>query len=179
MKVRGLHDGTNVAMLLEYDDPSEDPEDAAALEFMVGDNKAHFAHGQPMAQVQGGPVNIWYWKNKDGKGVDMGAKGFGTLKPHAHQDVKAKGVYQGGAWKVVFSRPLQSEHADEDTAIQARRVCQYRVCHLGREKDGYWPAEGKGIGKSDLVMVVFPRRCAAGLFTVHVCSTRGGLGVGL
>ena len=118
VKVRGLHDGTNMAILLEYSDPSEDPEDAAALEFMVGDTKAHFAHGQPMAQVQGGPVNIWYWKNKDGKGVDMGAKGFGTLKPHTHQDVKAKGVYQGGAWKVVFSRPLQSQHADVDTQFK-------------------------------------------------------------
>jgi DMSO reductase family type II enzyme heme b subunit len=118
VKVRGLHDGTNVAILLEYSDPTEDPEDAAALEFMVGDTKAHFAHGQPMAQVQGGPVNIWYWKNKDGKGVDMGAKGFGTLKPHAHQDVKAKGVFQGGVWKVVFSRPLQSDHADEDTQFK-------------------------------------------------------------
>ncbi len=118
VKVRGLHDGTNVAILLEYSDPTEDPEDAAALEFMVGDTKAHFAHGQPMAQVQGGPVNIWYWKNKDGKGVDMGAKGFGTLKPHAHQEVKAKGVFQGGVWKVVFSRPLQSDHADEDTQFK-------------------------------------------------------------
>lgn len=118
VKVRGLHDGTNVAILLEYSDPTEDPEDAAALEFMVGDTKAHFAHGQPMAQVQGGPVNIWYWKNKDGKGVDMGAKGFGTLKPHAHQDVKAKGVFQGGVWKIVFSRPLQSEHVDEDTQFK-------------------------------------------------------------
>lgn len=118
VKVRGLHDGTNVAILLEYSDPSEDPEDAAALEFMVGDTKAHFAHGQPMAQVQGGPVNIWYWKNKDGKGVDMGAKGFGTLKPHAHQDVKAKGVFQGGVWKVVFSRPLNTEHVDEDTQFK-------------------------------------------------------------
>ena len=114
VKVRGLHDGTTVAIMLEYTDTSEDPDDAAALEFMVGDTKAHFAHGQPMAQVQGGPVNIWYWKNKDGKGVDMGAKGFGTLKPHAHQEVKAKGVYQGGAWKVVFSRPLHSDHPDED-----------------------------------------------------------------
>jgi DMSO reductase family type II enzyme heme b subunit len=114
VKVRGLHDGTTVAIMLEYTDPSEDPDDAAALEFMVGDTKAHFAHGQPMAQVQGGPVNIWYWKNKDGKGVDMGAKGFGTLKPHGHQEVKAKGVYQGGAWKVVFSRPLHSDHPEED-----------------------------------------------------------------
>jgi Ethylbenzene dehydrogenase. len=118
VKVRALHDGTTVAILMEYADPSEDPDDAAALEFMVGDTKAHFAHGQPMAQVEGGPVNIWYWKNKDAKGVDMGAKGFGTLKPHTHQEVKAKGAFQGGAWKVVFSRPLQTEHSAEDTQFK-------------------------------------------------------------
>jgi len=118
VKVRGLHDGNNVAIMVEYQDPTEDPDDAAALEFMVGDTKAHFAHGQPMFQVEGGPVNIWYWKNKDGKGVEMGAKGFGTLKPHSHQAVTAKGVYQGGTWKVVFSRPLQTEFAAEDTQIK-------------------------------------------------------------
>ncbi|MCC2642495.1 MAG: putative Nitrate oxidoreductase, gamma subunit [Nitrospira sp.] len=118
VKVRALHDGTTVAILMEYADPTEDPDDAAALEFMVGDSKAHFAHGQPMAQVVGGPVNIWYWKNKNGKGVDMGAQGFATLKPHAHQAVKAKGVFQGGSWKVVFSRPLQTEHSTEDTQFK-------------------------------------------------------------
>jgi len=118
VKVRGLHDGNNVAILLEYADPTEDPDDAAALEFMVGDTKAHFAHGQPMFQVEGGPVNIWYWRNKDGKGVDMSAKGFGTLKPQTHQDVGAKGVFQSGTWKVVFSRPLATEHPAEDTQIK-------------------------------------------------------------
>jgi DMSO reductase family type II enzyme heme b subunit len=117
LSVRALHDGTQVAVLLEYADPSEDPDDAAALEFMVGDKKAHFAHGQPMLQVEGGPVNIWYWKNKDGKGVDMNAKGFGTLKVQTHQDVKAKGIYANGTWKVVFTRPLTTEHPDEDTQI--------------------------------------------------------------
>lgn len=115
--VRGLHDGTNIAILLEYADPTEDSDDAAAIEFMVGDKKAHFAHGQPMAQVEGGPVNIWYWKNKDGKGVDMNAKGFGTLKIQEHQDVKAKGAYANGRWKVVFTRPLMTEHPEEDTQI--------------------------------------------------------------
>ena len=53
LKVRALHDGKQVAVLLEYADPTEDPADAAALEFMVGEKKAHFAHGQPMAQVEG------------------------------------------------------------------------------------------------------------------------------
>src|SRR5215475_15965125 len=106
LKVRALHDGNQLAVLLEYADPTEDPDDAAALEFMVGDKKAHFAHGQPMAQVEGGPVNIWFWRNKDAKGVDMNAMGFGTLKTQEHQDVKAKGVYTNGTWKVVFTRPL-------------------------------------------------------------------------
>ena len=118
IKVKGLHDGTNVAILLEFADPTEDPDDAAAIEFMVGDTKAHFAHGQAMGQVEGGPVNIWYWRNKDGKGVDMSAKGFGTLKAQGHQDVKAKGVYQNGAWKVVFSRPLSTENTVEDTQLK-------------------------------------------------------------
>lgn len=117
VKVRSLHDGNTVAILLEYEDPTQDPDDAAALEFMVGDKKAHFAHGQPMLQVEGGPVNIWFWKNKDGKGVDMTAKGFGTLKAQPDQDVKAKGVYEGGKWKVVFSRPLSTANVAEDTQV--------------------------------------------------------------
>ncbi|HET7058589.1 MAG TPA: hypothetical protein VFI05_07645, partial [Nitrospiraceae bacterium] len=41
VKVRALHDGQQVAILLEYADPSEDPDDAAAVEFMVGEKKAH------------------------------------------------------------------------------------------------------------------------------------------
>jgi len=118
VKVRALHDGQQVAILLEYADPSEDPDDAAALEFMVGEKKAHFAHGQPMAQVQGGPVNIWFWKNKDAKVLDMNAQGFGTLKVQDTQDTKGKGVYQNGTWKIVFSRALSTGDAEHDTQIK-------------------------------------------------------------
>ncbi len=117
VSVRALHDGNQVAFLLEYKDPSEDLDDAAAFEFMVGDKKAHFAHGQPMLQVEGGPVNIWFWKHKDDKAVDMTAKGFGTLKPQTHQDVKAKGAYANGGWKIVFSRTLSTDHPEEDVQI--------------------------------------------------------------
>lgn len=118
VKVRAMHDGQTLAIQLEYADPTEDPDDAAALEFMVGDTKAHFAHGQPMGQVEGGSVNIWYWKNKEGKALDMNAKGFGTLKVQDQQDVKAKGVYQHGTWKVVFSRALSTGDAAHDTQIK-------------------------------------------------------------
>ena len=117
VKVKGLHDGQNVALLVEYEDPTEDPKDAAAVEFMVGDKKAHFAHGQKMTQVEGGPVNIWFWKKENGQALDMSAKGFKTLTTQDKQDVKATGSWSGGSWKVVFTRALKTED-EEDVQIE-------------------------------------------------------------
>jgi DMSO reductase family type II enzyme heme b subunit len=148
LNVRALHDGTNVAILLEYTDPTEDPDDAAAIQFMVGDKKAHFAHGQPMAQVEGGPVNIWFWKNKDGKALDMNAKGFGTLKVQTHQDVKAKGAYANGTWKVVFTRPLSTEHADEDTQIAQGGFVNIAFAVWDGKKDASGELKEKGSQKA-------------------------------
>ncbi len=113
VRVRGMHNGEDVAILLEYHDPSEDAADAAAIEFMVGDQKAHFAHGQEMLQVEGGPVNIWHWRKAVGQAVDMSAKGFATLHPQQSQDVSATGAWQDGVWRVVFSRSLRTEDAND------------------------------------------------------------------
>src|SRR5574341_55188 len=148
LKVRALHDGTQIAVLLEYADPTEDPDDAAALEFMVGDKKAHFAHGQPMAQVEGGPVNIWYWKNKENKAVDMNAKGFGTLKAQEHQDVKAKGVYANGTWKVVFSRNLANEHVNEDVQVKPGEFINIAFAVWDGKKDASGELREKGSQKA-------------------------------
>ncbi len=148
VKVRALHDGTQMAVLLEYADPTEDPDDAAALEFMVGDKKAHFAHGQPMAQVEGGPVNIWYWKNKANKAVDMNAQGFGTLKAQEHQDVKAKGVYTNGTWKVVFSRSLANEHINEDVQVTPGEFINIAYAVWDGKKDASGELREKGSQKA-------------------------------
>lgn len=137
--VRGLNDGRQVAIMLEYEDPTEDPDDAAAVEFMVGDKKAHFAHGQPMLQVEGGPVNIWYWKNKNGKALDMTAQGFGTLKAQDQQDVKATGVYQNGKWKVVFTRALTTGDAS-DTQFRPGEFINIAFAVWDGKKD---PASGE------------------------------------
>lgn len=137
--VRGLNDGTQVGIMLEYEDPTEDPDDAAAVEFMVGDKKAHFAHGQPMLQVEGGPVNIWFWKNKNGKALDMTAQGFGTLKAQDQQDVKAKGVYQNGKWKVVFTRALTTGDAS-DTQFRPGEFVNIAFAVWDGKKD---PASGE------------------------------------
>jgi DMSO reductase family type II enzyme heme b subunit len=148
LSVRALHDGTNLAILLEYADPTEDADDSAAVEFMVGDKKAHFAHGQPMAQVEGGPVNIWFWRNKDAKGVDMNAMGFGTLKVQEHQDVKAKGMYANGTWKVVFTRPLVTEHPDEDTQIPTGGFINIAFAVWDGKKDVSGSVKEKGSQKA-------------------------------
>lgn len=124
VKVRGVHNGQDMAIMLEYEDPSEDAADAAAIEFVVGDKMAHFAHGQEMLQVEGGPVNIWYWKKENGKATDMSAKGFKTIRAQEHQHVSATGAWQGGTWRVVFSRPLQTddEHDVQVTPGEWRNV---------------------------------------------------------
>jgi DMSO reductase family type II enzyme heme b subunit len=146
--VRALHDGNQVAFLLEYADPTEDPDDGAALEFMVGDKKAHFAHGQPMAQVEGGPVNIWFWKNKDNKALDMTAQGFGTLKVQDHQDVKGKGAYANGTWKVVFSRPFTTGHPEGDTQITPGEFINIAFAVWDGKKDASGELREKGSQKA-------------------------------
>ncbi len=124
VKVRGMHNGQDMAILLEYADPSEDAADAAAIEFMVGDKMAHFAHGQEMLQVEGGAVNIWYWKKEHGKATDMNAKGFKTIRAQENQNVSATGAWQAGTWRVVFSRPLQTgdEHDVQITPGEWRNL---------------------------------------------------------
>lgn len=114
VKVRSLHNGSEVAFLLEYEDPQQDAGDAAGIEFMVGDEKAHFAHGQKMLQVEGGPVNIWFWR--DGQTQDMWAKGFGTLRVQDQQDVRGSGSWRDGTWRVVFTRQLETGD-EEDVQI--------------------------------------------------------------
>ena len=112
VKVRGVHNNKQIAFMVEYADPSQDPADAAALEFMVGDKKAHFAHGQPMFQVEGGPVNIWYWRNDAPAALDMSAMGFGTLKTQAQQDVQAKAVWKDEKTKITFKERKLSLRKD-------------------------------------------------------------------
>jgi DMSO reductase family type II enzyme heme b subunit len=115
MKIRALQNGRQLAVRLEYADPTQDPGDAVAVEFPVGDKKAHFAHAQDMAQVESGEVNIWYKKASDAQPTDMNARGFKTLKAQdqADQNVTGKGVWKDGVWRVTMVRPLTDSGADD------------------------------------------------------------------
>ena len=115
VKVRSLHNGDETAILLEYQDKKQNATDAAAVEFPATDSKAHFAHGQEMMQVEGGPVNIWYWRSDLVQ--DMTAQGFGTLQVQDQQDVTGQGVWQDGVWRVAFSRKLDTGDPEDAQLI--------------------------------------------------------------
>jgi mono/diheme cytochrome c family protein len=65
--VRAVHDGNRLAMLLKWEDGSNDEtairpqdfRDAAAIQFALTSDPPFFAMGQP-----GAPVNIWMWKSE-------------------------------------------------------------------------------------------------------------------
>jgi len=73
VRVRSLHNGKEIAFLVEWDDPivnqdvlrSEDFRDAVAVQFPVAALELHGAgHPEPSFTMgdQHGPVNIWHWK---------------------------------------------------------------------------------------------------------------------
>jgi mono/diheme cytochrome c family protein len=73
VRVKSLHNGQQIAFLLEWDDPivnqdvlrSQDFRDAAAVQFPVMSVELHGAgHAEPSFTMgdQHGPVNIWHWK---------------------------------------------------------------------------------------------------------------------
>ena len=192
VRVRSLHNGQEIALLLEWDDPiadqsvirSEDFRDAAAMQFPVASVKLDGAeHAEPSYTMGDthGLVNIWHWKadweadlarfrdiqdrypgmaadtylfrqggpvgepsseivkaptsthdptyltgwgagnllsnpSRSSSVEDLNALGFGTLtsQPPEDQNVRGKGIWQGGKWRVLFVRTMKSP-SDRDT----------------------------------------------------------------
>lgn len=90
--------------------------DSVAVQFQVkpfdGTRKPYFFRGD-----SSNPVNLWIWKSdleEAGQPAveDTNASGYKQpLKVQAQEDqqVKGKGVWKDGVWRVVMKRPLRSE----------------------------------------------------------------------
>ena len=133
VRVRSLHNAKEIAFLLEWDDPTrngdilrtQDFRDAVALQFPIAPVQLHGAgHPEPpylMGDAHA-PVNIWQWKadhegNGRGPVENLAAAGFGTLTTQASQNVRGKGMWTGGKWRVAFSRAMGSaDQADASFA---------------------------------------------------------------
>lgn len=127
--IKAIHNGRELAFLLEWLDPTKDAtmdgldsfRDAAALMFPLDpQNPPQPLMGQRYMGEKSALVNIWQFKadwNEEGRRSpveDLNAAGPGTLTTQDRQDVWGKGLHRGGRWKVLFLRSLKTE--DEDDA---------------------------------------------------------------
>ncbi len=129
--VRALYNPTDVAMLVEWNDATQDVtsggiEDEQAgetyvnLETFLGEGpysdrlavqfpnsipegveKPHFAWGQP-----GKPVNLWLWSAEDGVHEFTGTGLKDGISPQADSSVTAQWDYVDGHYRLLLSRPL-------------------------------------------------------------------------
>jgi len=141
ISVRALYDDKNIAMLLEWDDRTksipgdadaakiaEDElnEDAVAVQFPAaipeGMEKPYFVFGDANH-----PVNIWKWSSgttDDAETVSlMDATGIENQEERnaAASGLTAKAAYTDGTWRVVMTRPLATEAADQDLQFKEGR----------------------------------------------------------
>lgn len=142
--VQALHDGSELALRVSWDDPSESPDAAWApwrarmLELMEPHEGDTISSPHPdqlvvqfPTQIPEGrerpyflmgdsrrPVYLWRWRSDEG-GAEMTARGFGTqaLQADADQELSSEAAFADGRWTVLFRRALDTGGEDEDLQV--------------------------------------------------------------
>lgn len=125
VSVAVVHNGSEIAFRLEWQDPSADTgadgqddvgfPDGAAILFPTKKGAPLMTMGAP-----GLPVNAWYWRaDENGQGRHVTAQGLGTTDTLDREQVRANGVYRSGVWRVVIARALQTKNAGSAAQLGA------------------------------------------------------------
>lgn len=131
VRVDAVHDGTHLAMRLEWSDAGEDREladttafaDAAALLFPAADGASAVTMGAP-----GAAVNAWYWRaDENGRGRHVVAEGIGTTRTLDLERVRARGAHERGRWRVVIARALRVKTREPVAQIEPGGVTRFAV----------------------------------------------------
>lgn len=116
VSLQAVCDGRMLAFRLEWADPTENGAlgdttsfpDAAAVLLPSVEKAPVMTMGAP-----GAAVNAWYWRaDEPDLGRHVVAEGLGTTRTLAGDEVKARGRWSSGRWRVVISRALRSASAD-------------------------------------------------------------------
>ena len=91
----------------------------------LGAKKPHFFRGD-----SSNPVNLWIWKSdSEATGIssveDSNANGFKKplkTQPEKGQQVKGKGVWKNGRWRVVMVRPLLTEDRNDIQFVKGKMI---------------------------------------------------------
>lgn len=129
LNVRGVHNGQDLLLRLEWKDESRDedflsrgfPDGAAVLFPLNGD--------APLATMgsEEAPVNAWFWRADQPEAArNVQASGIGSVEDTEKSRIAARSQWKDGTWCVVLSRPLavadQKGEAVELTAGSSTKV---------------------------------------------------------
>ncbi len=112
VKVSSLHNGSEIAIRMEWADPDRNLErvdsnifpDGCALMFPMGDDAPIVTMG---SEEQ--PVNLWHWRaDRSDRAHSNLAGGLGTTDVTDRNTIKTVANYLSGHWSVVFQRPLST-----------------------------------------------------------------------
>lgn len=148
--VKSVHNGQEVAFLVMWDDPTQDPSpigsgierasaegqgnpttssespqkfgDRVAIQFPVKDVSG-FAKPYFIMGDTERPINVWTWKAEGSEIQESNASGptREIVQNQETQEVQGKGLYQQGQWRVVFKRPLTTSDKDNDIQFETRK----------------------------------------------------------
>jgi DMSO reductase family type II enzyme heme b subunit len=122
---RALHNGSEVALLLTWNDRTESRQgeavDAVAIQFPqeLGDDseQPYFVFGEARRAVY-----QWYWTAAADEVLERTANGLDAItdQPESRWQTTAASRFQDGQWRVLFRRSLQSADSD-DLSLQTDR----------------------------------------------------------
>ncbi len=114
VNVQAVCDGRLLSLRMEWEDLTEDSHitgttslpDRAAVMFPRMPGASVMTMGSPVA-----PVNMWLWQAAREAPFDVLSQGIGTTtrRDPLVSGLSGKGVYSGGRWRVVMSRPLEGD----------------------------------------------------------------------
>ena len=123
--VKTVHNGNEVAFLIEWDDPTKSPmppNKVYPIQYSDGfdlqlplvhpddpTKKPYFIGGDKKRKM-----GIWSWNSESAKTVLL--KGKGIYKRKLIEDatvIKTKSVYNDGRWSLLMKRPMKTENDNE------------------------------------------------------------------
>jgi DMSO reductase family type II enzyme heme b subunit len=145
--VQALHDGSELALRLVWNDPSRspspewrewrdlvadvmEPKEGTPAEGELPDAIAvQFPRTIPTGMdkpffLMGNardPVYLWHWQSRPERVLEMHARGMGRLEPitATHSPVSGRSVFDDGQWRLLLRRPLLVTDA-ADTGVPGR-----------------------------------------------------------
>lgn len=129
VKVSCLHNGSDIAVRMEWADPDKNLERTDANEFPDG-CALMFPMGEDAPLVTMGsteqPVNLWHWRaDRPETAYCNLAGGVGTTEVNDMKTIKTTANYMNGKWSIVFTRPLSTSASGTLTSDSANHMKQF------------------------------------------------------